>query len=497
MKNPAPANSIFICYRRKDSSDIAGRIYDRFVQRFGENAVFKDVDTVPLGVDFRIYIDRIIKECAFVLVIIGDRWLDADANGKRRIDNPRDHVRVEIETALKRDIPVIPLLVREAVHPDPDTLPESVRELAYRNGTDIRSDPHFNSDVAFVVRRLENYISGKSEEVKEPSAAPLQVPAPSSQGQTVTLPADDPRPPRLRRPVVPDALSFLKRSGSRLGTLARGAFSLLKRARSDSPKAWASAGGLRRPAFVARWTVGFGLGEMVGTALATALGVAILDSAQHGVGIRGATVGAGAACVFLIAGGVGLGQGITVRSLPERRRWVLATVAGWAAGYLIAAWINSMWNRSPWVTNWYGAELSSSALGLPVARLGPFSSGMSALAQHWMFQAMQAALIGGSVAFCQWLVLRRTLFVRLGRWIAVTAAVWALITPTLNYLVSALILHGDRSAWHFEIAGQTALGTVLGVLRGSLIGGFTGLWLAAIFDRAQSPADTAMVRTSH
>ena len=103
---------IFISYRRSDSAAISGRIYDRLVAKFRRKNVFKDVDDIPAGVDFGSYIQQSLRECAVVLVVIGPRWLGARADdGSRRLENPADWVRVEIETALALGLTVIPLLV--------------------------------------------------------------------------------------------------------------------------------------------------------------------------------------------------------------------------------------------------------------------------------------------------------------------------------------------------------------------------------------------------
>jgi ABC-type iron transport system FetAB ATPase subunit len=93
--------SIFISYRRSDSQDVAGRIYDRLAQHFGKEAIFKDVDDIPGGEDFRIFLQTTLQQCKVVLAIIGPDWVNAlDEQGRRRLDNPADWVRVEIEEAL-------------------------------------------------------------------------------------------------------------------------------------------------------------------------------------------------------------------------------------------------------------------------------------------------------------------------------------------------------------------------------------------------------------
>lgn len=150
---------IFISYRRSDSADIVGRIYDRLVQEFGRKSIFKDVDSIPLGIDFKGYLDRTVSECNVLLAIIGDRWLDAtDASGKKRLEDPDDFVRIEIESALEQGIPVIPLLVRDAQMPAEEDLPAGLKKLAYRNGIPIRPDPDFHRDMDRLIAALEEYI---------------------------------------------------------------------------------------------------------------------------------------------------------------------------------------------------------------------------------------------------------------------------------------------------------------------------------------------------
>ena len=147
--------SIFISYRREDSADISGRINDRLVERFGRNAVFKDVNSIPIGRDFRTHIRDAVGRCDALLVIIGRQWSEASANGKRRLDDPRDHLRIEVESALGRNIPVIPVLVQGAVMPEEEALPESLRPLAYRNAIPVRPDPDFDVDLERLIRGME------------------------------------------------------------------------------------------------------------------------------------------------------------------------------------------------------------------------------------------------------------------------------------------------------------------------------------------------------
>ncbi len=154
-RSGAPARSIFLSYRRSDSQDVAGRIYDRLIQHFGDEHVFKDVDSIPLGVDFRRYVGDQVARCDVLLAVIGPHWLAASEQRGRRLDDPRDLVRVEIASALKRDIPVVPVLVGGAAMPAEEALPAELRELSFRHGIPVRPDPDFHSDVSRLIEGLE------------------------------------------------------------------------------------------------------------------------------------------------------------------------------------------------------------------------------------------------------------------------------------------------------------------------------------------------------
>jgi hypothetical protein len=101
-----------------------------------------------------------MRQCTALLVIIGDKWLNiTDRSGRRRLDDPRDFVRIEIEAGLKRNIPVIPLLIDDTIMPDEDDLPESLRRLVYRNGISIRPDPDFHRDMDRLINHLDQLIN--------------------------------------------------------------------------------------------------------------------------------------------------------------------------------------------------------------------------------------------------------------------------------------------------------------------------------------------------
>ena len=107
---------------------MSGRIYDRLVQEFSKKVVFKDVDSIPLGIDFQDHLTNIVSNCEVVLVVIGKQWLTVkDEHGNRRIDNAGDFVAIEIAAALERNIHIIPLLVQNASMPSESQLPACLK----------------------------------------------------------------------------------------------------------------------------------------------------------------------------------------------------------------------------------------------------------------------------------------------------------------------------------------------------------------------------------
>lgn len=147
---------IFISYRRADSKASTGRIYDRLVAAFGKKAVFKDVDNIPPGQDFRKVLHAATAKCQVMLIVIGPGWVSAtDERGNRRLTDPNDFARIEVETGLERDhLTVIPLLVDDAPMPNADEMPEALRELAYKNAFIIHDDPLFHHDMDTLIQTL-------------------------------------------------------------------------------------------------------------------------------------------------------------------------------------------------------------------------------------------------------------------------------------------------------------------------------------------------------
>lgn len=149
--------NIFISYRREDSQHITDRIFDHLVRHFDRKTLFKDVDNIPIGVDFRAHIDAAVANSDVVLAIIGPAWVSVrGADGKRRLDQPNDAVAIEIGSALKRGRKVVPVLVGNATMPDANELPDALKPLATINAVSIRPDPDFSGDFGRLARALKD-----------------------------------------------------------------------------------------------------------------------------------------------------------------------------------------------------------------------------------------------------------------------------------------------------------------------------------------------------
>jgi hypothetical protein len=134
------------------------------VGQFGKEHVFKDVDSIPLGSDFRQILTERVAASDVFLTVIGDAWLSIiGKNGIRRIDDPGDFVRIEIEAALSCKIPVIPVLVGSSSVPQAEQLPRSLRELSFRNGLPVRPDPDFHNDMDRLIRGIESAVLGSAQ----------------------------------------------------------------------------------------------------------------------------------------------------------------------------------------------------------------------------------------------------------------------------------------------------------------------------------------------
>jgi hypothetical protein len=186
---------IFISYRRSDCQPQANAINDGLRHRLRPARVFMDIDSIPAGVDFAEHIREEIEMCDVVLVLIGDNWISAtDQDGRRRIDNPDDFVRLEIENAFAASrVSVVPVLVEGADMPRAMDLPESLQRLARINAIEL-SDQRWTSDIerlASEINRLEAYQeerAKRAQKLQERAAAEVAA-------VEVTRPEFEPPPP--------------------------------------------------------------------------------------------------------------------------------------------------------------------------------------------------------------------------------------------------------------------------------------------------------------
>ena len=193
---PPAASRIFISYRRTEADFPAGWLYDNLVAQFGRDQIFKDVDSIEPGEDFAEVIADAVGSCDVLLVLIGDRWLTiTDEDGKRRLDDPTDLIRLEIEAALARDVRVIPILVGRTGMPPAEQLPASLVRLARRQALEL-SPSRFKSDMARLLRALDKTLKEEQTRrgVEEPSDGRIDAAETGDLAGAVTV-EDEAEPP--------------------------------------------------------------------------------------------------------------------------------------------------------------------------------------------------------------------------------------------------------------------------------------------------------------
>jgi len=151
---------ITISYRREDSGVIVGRIFDRLVAHFGTDTVFRDIDNIPYGIDYREYVNEAIGSTDILLAIIGPDWA-GKTEGRTRIADLTDLVRIEVEAALRKGIPVVPVLVEKATMPQPGELPEALQALAYRNAINVDAFQDFDHHLRRLIQNLDRILESK------------------------------------------------------------------------------------------------------------------------------------------------------------------------------------------------------------------------------------------------------------------------------------------------------------------------------------------------
>ncbi|MCP4410095.1 MAG: TIR domain-containing protein [Gammaproteobacteria bacterium] len=145
---------IFISYRRSDSQMVAGRLRESLARRLGYDAIFRDKDSIGAGEDWTRAIEESLTENTIVMALIGPDWATAlDKSGTRRLDDPADWNRVELELALKRSARVIPLLIDETRMPQESELPPSLELVARIHALKLRDDD-WDSDIKRLMQAL-------------------------------------------------------------------------------------------------------------------------------------------------------------------------------------------------------------------------------------------------------------------------------------------------------------------------------------------------------
>ena len=154
---------VFLSYRRSDASAIAGRIFDRLVVYYGREAIFMDVDDIPIGTDFRRHIDGFLHQSDILLAIIGTEWLVVGDSGAPRLFDTNDPVRNELKAALQIGLPIIPVLVDGARMPGESDLPDDLREFAFRNAAEVASGRDFDVQTERLIRSVDRILMERDE----------------------------------------------------------------------------------------------------------------------------------------------------------------------------------------------------------------------------------------------------------------------------------------------------------------------------------------------
>jgi hypothetical protein len=154
---------IFLCYRREDTQGFARGIYDSLSAKYGDEQVFRDIDSTPPGVRYSAWIESMIGQCSVMIVLIGHAWLSVeDDAGRRRLEAPRDWVRQEIEVGLRREIPIIPVCVQGARMPSEGELPSSIADLTGFQNAEI-TDSRWDFDITRLLQAIDDLIASDDQ----------------------------------------------------------------------------------------------------------------------------------------------------------------------------------------------------------------------------------------------------------------------------------------------------------------------------------------------
>lgn len=174
---------IFVSYRRDDSAGHAGRIHDRMVQSWGNDRAFFDIEHILAGRDFTVVLENALNECGLLVLIIGRRWLERTRTGTRRIDEVGDFHRFEIESALRRSVPILPVLVDGARAPAIDRLPLTIAPIAKLQGFRV-SDYRFDADTRLLLVAIDEMLKEEAKRLP-PIVRPSQLRPRPSPGEVI------------------------------------------------------------------------------------------------------------------------------------------------------------------------------------------------------------------------------------------------------------------------------------------------------------------------
>lgn len=152
--------AIFLSYRRISTSGYAGRLADSLEKRFGAGNVFQDIEAIAPGSNFVQAIDAAIARCEVLVVLIGDTWsTEQGADGRPRLSDPNDFVRLEVAAGLRSGIRVIPVLVKGATMPSESDLPDDLKPLVHLQAIEL-SDTRWDYDVDRLAKVVRASIGG-------------------------------------------------------------------------------------------------------------------------------------------------------------------------------------------------------------------------------------------------------------------------------------------------------------------------------------------------
>jgi hypothetical protein len=152
-------SGIFISYRRLDAKSDARSICQRLEKTFGKGKVFIDVDSIRPGENFQAVLKSDLEKCNVMLVVIGPRWQELlRSSGPADSETSHDYVYLEVASALKRKLPIFPVLVDGATMPEAKDLPADLKPLAFRQAFSVRHDS-FPRDMSGLEQELRRSVS--------------------------------------------------------------------------------------------------------------------------------------------------------------------------------------------------------------------------------------------------------------------------------------------------------------------------------------------------